>query len=111
MAGGVLLEAMSVEEVAYPCLRPLEALPEPEDGRVIMREPTGLAAGALAVGASQFLLLTLLDGTRERVQIQSDFARQSGQLLLGEDLNELLEQLDCAGFLAGPGFEAYYARL
>jgi MEMO1 family protein len=102
---------MILPDQEYPCLRPLEALPEAHEGRILLRDPTGLAQGALAVGAAQFMLLTLIDGTRGRLEIQSEFARRTGQLLLSGDLQELLDQLEAAGFLAGPGFDSYYSRL
>lgn len=94
----------------HPRLRPLEAIPDPDRQRIILRDPTQLAAGALIVGAEQFTLLTLLDG-RHRVEIQSEFARRFGQLLLAEELDGLLDQLDSAGFLEGSGFERYYNGL
>jgi AmmeMemoRadiSam system protein B len=94
----------------HPRLRPLEAIPDPDRQRIILRDPTQLASGALVVGAEQFTLLTLLDG-RRRVEIQSEFARRFRQLLLSEDLDRLLDQLDAAGFLEGSGFDRYYQGL
>ncbi len=94
-----------------PRLRPAEAIPDEAAGRVVLRDPTHLAAGALVVGAFEFFLLTLLDGTRTRLEIQSEYARHTGRLLVSSELDGLLSQLDEAGFLAGDGFEAYYADL
>lgn len=101
---------MFVEE--YPRLRPLEAIPDPEHQRVILRDPTQLAAGVLVVRPRDLALITLLDGSRSRVQIQTDYARQSGgQILVSADLEALLDELGRGGFLDGPAFESYYAGL
>jgi len=95
----------------YPCLRPVEAIPDRPNGRVILRDPTQLAAGMLVVGEAEFTLLALMDGSRGLMDIQKDYARQLGQILLSRELHGFLEQLAKAGFLAGPSFEAYYSRL
>src|SRR5688500_9440607 len=94
----------------YPALRPVEAIPDPGNRRVILRDPTGLAAGLLVVGEADLMLLALLDGQHERTAIQFEYARRLGRMLLSHELDELLDQLDAAGFLAGPGFEAYYRQ-
>lgn len=95
----------------YPCLRPLEAEPHNDGGQLIIRDPTQLAQGALLVGEEQLQLLSLLDGTRKRLEIQQEFARRTGQMLLGYELSSLLGQLGEAGYLDGPPFEAYYQGL
>jgi MEMO1 family protein len=94
-----------------PRLRPVEAIPDREHGRVILRDPTQLAAGMLVVGETELFLLSLLDGERRRLEIQSEYARVSGRLLLSHEFDALLDQLDEAGYLAGAGFESYYAGL
>lgn len=101
---------MYIHDRSHPRLRYLEAEPDPEQRRIIVRDPTHLAAGALVLGEVQFTLLTLLDG-RPRAQVQSEFARRFGQPLTSADLDGLLDQLDNAGFLAGAGFERYYEGL
>src|SRR5207302_2379722 len=86
----------------YPCLRPVEAIPDRASGRVFLRDPTQLASGILAVGQEQLFLLSLLDGTRRCLDIQAAFARRVGKLLLSSELEELLDQLERAGFLDWP---------
>src|SRR5262249_17081497 len=93
-----------------PCLRPVEAIPDPANGRVILRDPTQLAAGILVVGQAELFLLSLLDGQRGRIQIQAEYARRCGELILSHELDSFLAQLDGAGFLAADGFETHYAR-
>jgi AmmeMemoRadiSam system protein B len=102
---------MQTIERDRPCLRPVEAIPDPLNRRIILRDPTQLAAGMLVVGQAELLLLTLFNGEHSWLEIQAEFARRSGRLLLSHELEELLGELDAAGYLAGPGFETYYDRL
>ncbi len=95
----------------HPRLRYVEAIPDPDNDRILLRDPTQLATGMLAVGQSHLTLLTLLDGKRTRVEIQSEYVRKTGEMLLSHELEEVLETLDESGFLAGPAFEEYYSRL
>jgi AmmeMemoRadiSam system protein B len=96
----------------YPRLRPVEAYPSRlPGGAVVLRDPTGLAAGAIAVPRPTLAILALMDGTHRRLEIQAAFARQFGQLLLSDELQELIEQLDRAGFLEGEAFERHYETL
>lgn len=92
-----------------PCLRPVEVIPD--GARVYLRDPTHLAAGTLVVGRTELLLLALLDGARSRLEIQGEYARQTGRLLVSAELDGLLDQLDEAGFLEGAGFERYYLTM
>lgn len=89
----------------------MEATPDSRGGRLILRDPTQLAAGMLVVGQEQLLILSLCDGRHARREIQAEFARQTGDILLGAELDHLLEQLDGAGYLEGPGFDRYYGGL
>src|SRR5438067_1414477 len=102
---------MELTERERPRLRPVEAIPDPASGRIIVRDPAQLASGMLVVGKAELFLLSLLDGERDYPEIQAEFARRSGQLLLSHELESLLQQLDAAGYLAGSGFENYYAGL
>lgn len=96
---------------AHPRLRPLEVLPQPDGEHIILRDPTHLAAGMLVVGIEQLHLLSLLDGTRDLIAVQADFARRTGELLLSQDLVEILDRLAETGFLDGPRFEERCAEM
>jgi AmmeMemoRadiSam system protein B len=102
---------MAASSPDYPQLRPVEAIPDTQNACVILRDPTQLATGMLVVGFAELTLLSLLDGQRRRTEIRVEYARRSGQLLPAEQLDEMLEQLEGAGFLAGERFESYYAGL
>jgi MEMO1 family protein len=95
----------------YPRLRYVEAIPDPDNSRILLRDPTQLATGMLAVGQGHLTLLTLLDGKRTRLEVQTEYVRKTGDILLSQELEEVLETLDESGYLAGPSFEEYYCRL
>src|ERR1051326_7496753 len=94
----------------YPRIRCVEAIPDLQAGRIILRDPTQLAAGMLVLGLPEFALISMLDGTLRRTEIPLEYARRFGQHVLLRDLDRVLEQLDGASFLDGRGFEAFYAR-
>lgn len=102
---------MTISTRHLPLLRPVEAIPDEANGSVILRDPTRLAAGALVVGQAELFLLALMDGTKSWLEIQSEYARRTGRLLLSPELEALLDQLDGAGFLEGEGFDRYYQGL
>lgn len=47
---------MELSEREQPRLRPVEAIPDRENGRVILRDPTQLAAGLLVMGEPELFL-------------------------------------------------------
>src|SRR5687768_17032370 len=99
-------QGMKVVESSAPCLRFLEAVPDPANERVFLRDPSQLAAGVLVVGHAELFLLSLLDGTRANGAIRDEYARATGQILPASQLEALLDQLESDGFLAGPRFDA-----
>lgn len=105
------LPRMSALLPQYPELRPVEIATRTPDQRWVLRDPTGLAQGALVVGETQVFLLSLLDGRRSHRDIRMEFLRATGTLLRPADLDGLLEHLEGCGFLQGPASEARYRRL
>jgi MEMO1 family protein len=105
----VLESEVMESEQPFPRLRPVEA--ERVGDRVVLRDPTGLAQGALVTREAELVLLSLLDGTNSLGEIQTAFSTWSGQALAAAQLEVLLDQLDSTGYLEGPAFEAYYAGL
>jgi AmmeMemoRadiSam system protein B len=103
---------MTSHDGELPRLRPVEVIPNAtEDGRVLLRDPSGLAAGMLAVGPPALTILALMDGCHRRIDAQAAFMHRFGQMLFVEELDALVDQLDRAGYLEGPSFESYYAGL
>jgi len=94
-------------ESDHPRVRGLEAFPLEHEGRrvVVLRDPEGFCADTLAVPLPLFFIMTLLDGTRDRLEVQAEFARRTGQILPSAQLEEILADLDGRLLLASPHFE------
>lgn len=80
-------------------------------GAVELIDRSGVAAGVLTVSGAVLSILSIMNGRRSRADIQAEFMRRAGRMLFSDELDELIEQLDQAHFLAGPGFEARWAEL
>ncbi len=76
-----------------------------------LRDPSGLADGVVTLTPPAFFVLSLFDGKHSIVDIQADFARKFGELLMSDKIGELIARLDAAHLMEGPGFEAYYRQL
>ena len=92
-----------------PKLRPVEALPAQSAGRqvVILRDASGLSDRTVAVPPNMFFLLTLFDGTRTLREVQVEYARKSGELLLSEHLERIVHDLDANLLLEGETFARF----
>jgi len=92
-----------------PRLRPVEAFPSQHGGQpvVVLRDASGLSDRAVVVAPNMFVLLTLLDGTRTLREVQVEYARRSGQLLLSEHLERIVRELDANLLLEGETFERF----
>lgn len=93
-----------------PQLRPVDAFRLDEDGAasIGVRDGTGLSPAVLTMSEPALLVLSLMDGTRTRLEIQSEFAAGVGQALSADVLDKLLEHLQQAHLLEGDAFETYY---
>ena len=78
---------------------------------ITLHDPTGLARGVASLSPVAFFVVSHFDGRHDLTEIQADFARQFGQALPLERIHEMIEQLEEAGYLDGPGFERHYAQL
>lgn len=79
-----------------PKLRTIDIVPVQFDGRphLLLRDPLQLTDKMLVVSAQAGLLLALLDGTRTLREIQVDLMRLTGELLMSEQIESLVNQLD-----------------
>jgi len=80
-------------------------------GMAGLRDPTGLSPGFLQLSPAALFIVSLMDGTRNRLDIQEQYMRRFGQLLFSEELDKLIEGLEQLHFLEGPGLEALRAKL
>ncbi len=85
-----------------PRIRPVEIQPV-GDGYLI-RDPLGLSQG-LIVSQPALLLMSLMDGRRDLLDIKADFLRLTGYLLKEEELRDFLNMLERAMLLDGEAFE------
>lgn len=79
-----------------PKLRAVDLTPVPMDGQVrfALRDPLGISERVLLLTTPAVLVASLLDGTRTLREVQVDFFRQTGTLLMSEQIEELVRQLD-----------------
>ena len=96
-----------------PRLRPVEPFPVQNDGQtmILLRDPLGLTTGDIALSPLAYLIATLMDGSRQLHEIQTEFFRQAGQMLAAEQLAELIQGLRRARYLEGPEFEEHYQKV
>ena len=92
-----------------PKLRPVEAMPARHGGQQVvgLRDASGLSDRTVIVGAHMLPLLALLDGTRTLREIQVEYARRSGELLLSEHFERIIRELDANLLLEGETFERF----
>ncbi|MGB2984710.1 MAG: AmmeMemoRadiSam system protein B [Phycisphaerae bacterium] len=93
-----------------PRLRPVEAFPLPDgDGmQVGVRDQSGLSDVVLTVSEPALHIMALMDGANSCEGIRRRFDVCFGQLLSVDTLQRMLDALEQAHLLEGPGFEAYY---
>ncbi|MDR7519132.1 MAG: AmmeMemoRadiSam system protein B [Armatimonadota bacterium] len=89
--------------MSLPRLRPnLDAYPVRLNGRdlVAVRDPEGVAEKPVLLSPQTFFVAILLDGERDVLDVQAEYARRSGgTLLFSWDLQRIIEELDRHGLL------------
>jgi AmmeMemoRadiSam system protein B len=97
----------------YPKLRPVDAFPIMHQGRqmIALRDPANLAQQMVFVTPEMFLILAHFDGHHSLRDIQVAVARRTGQILMTDDLQKLIQQLDEYLFLEGERFEGFFRQL
>lgn len=91
-----------------PRLRPVEMVPVRLDGRdlIAVRDPEGFAEETVLLSPRLYLVATLLDGRREVVDVQAEYARLTGgDLLLSWDLQRMIQELDRLSLLETEAFQ------
>jgi AmmeMemoRadiSam system protein B len=79
-----------------PSLRYVEAYPIEQEGQqlVLIRDPEELLADPVVVPMPMFLVMSLLDGSRELRDVQADIQRSFQQLIPIEHLERIVVELD-----------------
>jgi len=110
-AGSDLIDVKWTSD-ACPRLRPLEAFPIEEEGARSfgLRDPGGFSDAVLVLSPPALHVMSLIDGIRSCRDICDAFQRDVGRALPPAALHTLLDHLETARFLEGPGFEAVYTE-
>jgi len=98
----------------HPKLRPLMVFPisQPDGGAAIcLRDPEGFSDAALMINHATYLMMTLMDGTRDVSGIQADFMRQTQVMIPREQIVDLIGKLHQYLFLDGEGFRLHRKRI
>jgi AmmeMemoRadiSam system protein B len=93
----------------YPKLRPVEALPV-QDNMICLRDPQGFSDKLLLIPPALFLIVSLFDGKHSVLDIQAEYTRKTGELLFGDKVREIIDQLDEALFLQSERFQSAWEQ-
>jgi AmmeMemoRadiSam system protein B len=94
-----------------PKLRPLSAMPIQRDGQelICLFDASGLSDKQILVNAQTFFILSRFDGEHTLNDVALAYTRQFGELLLGDRIGRIIEQLDEALLLESDRFRRYLA--
>jgi hypothetical protein len=89
-----------------PKIRPVEAVPVEQQGQtyVLLRDSAGIAPEPILIGMGAYFLVTQMDGTNEKLDLQAAFTRRFGEILPSDQIFQLIEALDRAYFLESPRY-------
>jgi AmmeMemoRadiSam system protein B len=95
-----------------PKLRPLNAVPVQHDGQelICLYDATGLAEKQVLVNPQTFFILSRFDGEHTLDEIKLAYTRRFGELLLGDRVAQIVEQLDEALLLDSDRLSAIVAE-
>jgi len=84
------------DDLHKPKLRPVNAIPVMQDGRelICVYDTTGVSQKHVLVNAQTFFILGRFDGEHTVDEIKLAYTRQFGELLLGDRVAHIIEQLD-----------------
>jgi AmmeMemoRadiSam system protein B len=84
----------------------IEAFPVEQDGRQLLglRDPAGYTSSVVLLPGPLLAVVSLFDGQRSVVDIQAELMRRHGELVRGEEIEQLAGALDEHGFLDSPRF-------
>lgn len=95
-----------------PRLRPVEAFAAADgvSAPIGIRDHSGLS-GVLTVSRAAMFLITRMDGRSTVTELASTFIEETGHPITVEQVWSVVEKLNAAWLLEGPGFEAHYESL
>jgi len=97
----------------YPKLRNIDIFPYPHDGRqyFFLMDPLKISDKQLSISQAGYFLLSFFDGKHSLLDIQYEYTRAFGELLMTKELEDLIEKLDSALFLDGERFQQELERI
>jgi len=105
---------MSSDGAERPSLRKsLDIVPTEHEGEQVfaVRDPLGLATEPILVPGEILFLMSLMDGGRTMADLQIEFTKKFGQLIMEEKVSGIAAQLDERGFLDSARFREKVAAL
>jgi len=92
-----------------PRLRAIDIVPVQQGRRqmLVLRDPSGLTPNAVMVSGGMLLILRMLDGKHTIREIQTALARQTGELVMSTQIEQIIGQLDEALLLDSPRMEEH----
>lgn len=80
----------------YPKLRNVDVFPVTVEGKqyIAIRDPLGLMSDILLIPQHMALFLSLMDGTHSARDMQVEFVRRYGRLVMSDEIQKLISQLD-----------------
>jgi hypothetical protein len=96
-----------------PKIRPVESFPVEQNGQklVCLRDPLGIATQPIVLGLGAYFLVTLFNGATSLAEMHEAFTRRFNESLPSDQLANLVDALDKAGFLDSPAFSERRQRV
>jgi len=79
--------------IEYPKLRPVEAIPA-QDNLICLRDPLGYSDQLVFLPLEALFVVSLFDGRHSVLDVQAEFTRRFGTILLSEKVQEIIRKLD-----------------
>ncbi len=91
---------------APPLRTDVEAFPVEQGGQRLLglRDPAGYTSSVVLLPGALLAVVSLFDGQRSIVDIQAELMRRHGELVRGEEIEQIIAGLDEHGFLDSPRF-------
>jgi AmmeMemoRadiSam system protein B len=96
----------------YPKLRPVEARPaQNQQGAIDIFDRSGISQSVITLSGPAIFIVSRMDGTHSRADIQAAFTLRHGRMLFSSELDTLIEQLDESMLLCGNRFDRHLDEL
>jgi hypothetical protein len=104
---------MEKEMQDHPKIRPIMAFPfKSEKGDAIcLRDPEGYSDATLVINHATYFMVTLMDGSRNVGEIQADFMQQTGAMIPGDQIQDLIGRLGQVLFLDDETFHLHRKKI